>query len=185
MMKRRFVLAGITAACMVFGAVVDNRAAAASAQEINAGADAALALLKQSEPKTAELLGKAKGVLIFPKIVKGGLIIGAAAGEGVLRVGQKVDGYYLSKAVSYGFQAGIATFGYVMFLMDDESVNYVHDTAGWEVGVGPNITVADVEYASKLTTTSVQDGILVFFVNQEGLFAGGGIEGTKITRIEK
>ena len=100
-------------------------------------------------------------------------------------MGGKVDGYYLSKAVSYGFQAGIATFGYVMFLMDDESVNYVHDTAGWEVGLGPNITVGDVEYASKLTTTSVQDGILVFFVNQEGLFAGGGIEGTKITRIEK
>ena len=185
MMKRRIVLAGITAVCMAFGAVFDDRAAAASAEELNAEADATLALLKQSEPKTADLLGQAKGVLIFPKIVKGGLIIGAAAGEGVLRVEGKVNGYYLSKAVSYGFQAGVATFGYVMFLMDDESMNYVNDTAGWEVGVGPNITVADVEYASKLTTTSAQNGILVFFVNQGGLFAGGGIEGTKITRIKK
>ncbi len=161
MMKRRIVLAGIAAACMAFGAVFGDRAVAASAEEINADAAAALTLLKQSEPKTAELMGKAKGVLIFPKIVKGGLIIGAAAGEGVLRVGGKVDGYYLSKAVSYGFQAGIATFGYVMFLMDNESVDYVHDTAGWEVGVGPNITVADVEYASKLTTTSAHYHITI------------------------
>ncbi len=60
MMKRRFVLAGITAACMVFGPVFDNRAAAASAEEINAAADAALARLQQSEPVTAEMLGNAK-----------------------------------------------------------------------------------------------------------------------------
>jgi lipid-binding SYLF domain-containing protein len=186
MMKRRFVLAALTAACMAFGAVFDDRAAAASAAELNAAADATLAQLKQSEPKTVELMGRAKGVLIFPEIVKGGLIIGAAAGEGVLRVGGKVDGYYLSKAVSYGFLAGVTTFGYVMFLMDTESLDYIRDTAGWEVGVGPTVTVADESViSSKLSTSTVQSGIYVFFVNQEGFFAGAGIEGTKITQITK
>jgi len=184
MMKRQFVLAGITAACMAFGAVFDDRAAAASAQELNAAADAALARLQQSEPVTAEMLRNAKGVLIFPEIIKAGLIIGAAGGEGVLRVGGKTEGYFRSTAVSYGFLAGVTTFGYVMFLMDDDSVDYVRDTAGWEVGVGPNITIADEGIiARKLTTTTLQSGIYVFFVDQKGFFAGSGIEGTKITRI--
>lgn len=185
MMKRRFVLAAMTAACMAFGTGFDDRAAAASAQELNAAADATLARLRKSEPVTAEMLGNAKGILIFPKIIKGGLIIGAAAGDGVLRVGGKTDGYYRSTAVSYGLQAGITTFGYVMFLMDAESLDYVRDTAGWEVGVGPNITIADKGIARKLSTTTTQSGIYVFFVNQEGFFAGLGIEGTKITQIAK
>ncbi len=186
MMKSRFVLAGITAACMAFGAVFDDRAAAASAEEINATADAALARLQRSEPVTVEMLGNAKGVLIFPEIIKAGLLIGAAGGDGVLRVGGKTEGYFRSTAVSYGLQAGVTTFGYVMFLMDTESLEYVRDTAGWEVGVGPNITVADEGIiAKKLTTTTAQSGIYVFFVDQEGFFAGAGIEGTKITQIAK
>jgi lipid-binding SYLF domain-containing protein len=186
MMKRRFVLAGITAACMAFGAVGDNRAVAASAKELNAAADATLARLQKSKPVTAEMLANAKGVLIFPEIVKGGLIVGASAGDGVLRVGGKPDGYYRSTAVSYGFLAGITKFGYVMFLMDNESLDYLRDTAGWEVGVGPNVTIADEGIlARKLTTTTVQSGIYVFFIDQKGFFAGSGIEGTKITRIAK
>lgn len=183
MMNRRFVLAGITAACMAFGAVFDDRAAAASAEELNAAADAALARLQQTEPVTANMLANAKGVLIFPEIVKAGLVVGAAAGDGVLRVGGQTEGYFRSTAVSYGLQAGVAKFGYVMFLMDGDSVDYVRNTAGWEVGVGPNITVADEGIARKLTTTTVNSGIYVFFVSQEGFFAGAGIEGTKISRI--
>jgi lipid-binding SYLF domain-containing protein len=99
-------------------------------------------------------------------------------------MGGKSKGYYRSTAVSYGLQAGVTTFGYVMFLMDNESVKYVSETAGWEVGVGPTVTVADENViASRLSTTTAQSGIYVFFVDQEGFFAGAGIEGTKITRI--
>ena len=183
MMKRRFVVAGITAAYMAFGVGFADHAVAASAEEINADADATLARLQESQPVTDEMLANAKGVLIFPKIIKAGLILGAAGGDGVLRVDGKPDGYYRSVAASYGLQAGVTTFGYVMFLMDDESLNYVRDTAGWEVGVGPNITIADEGVARKLSSTTVQSGIYVFFVGQKGFFAGLGLEGTKITRI--
>jgi lipid-binding SYLF domain-containing protein len=185
MMKRRIVLVGIAAACMAFGALIDEGAAAASAEELNAAADATLARLQQTEPVTAEMLKNAKGVLIFPEIVKAGLLVGAAGGKGVLRVNGETEGYFRSTAVSYGLQAGVSTFGYVMFLMDDDSVDYVRSTAGWEVGVGPNVTVADEGIARKLTTSTAQSGIYVFFVDQEGFFAGLGIEGTKISRVSE
>ena len=182
-MKRRFVLAVIAAAGFSLSAIFPDHAVAASAEELNTEADAALNRLQQSEPVTEKMIKNAKGILIFPDILKAGLLIGGATGEGVLRVGGKAEGYFRSTAVSYGLQAGIAKFGYVMFLMDDEALNYARSSKGWELGVGPNITVADAGIARKLSTSTVQEGIYVFFVNQEGFFAGAGIEGTKISRI--
>ena len=156
-----------------------------SADELNAEADATLERLKETQPVTEEMIQTAKGILVFPEIVKGGLLIGAADGKGVLRVGGKTEGYYRSTAVSYGLQAGISKFGYVMFLMDDEAVKYARESDGWELGVGPNITVADEGVARKLSTTSARSGIYVFFVDQEGFFAGAGIEGAKISKISE
>ena len=173
----------VAAAALLF-AVHHGPVATAEEQALDAAADATLERLYASEPAAKSLSKRAKGVLVFPEIVKGGLLIGAAGGEGVLRRGSKTVGKYLSTAVSYGLQAGVTTFGYVMFLMDDEALDYVEDTAGWEVGVGPNVTVADESVTKKLTTSTVQEGIYVFFVDQKGFYAGAGIEGTKITKVE-
>lgn len=70
-----------------------------------------------------------------------------------------------------------------MFLMDDASLDYLRKSDGWEVGVGPHVTVADEGIAKKLSTTTARSGIYVFFIGQEGYFAGLGIEGTKISRL--
>jgi lipid-binding SYLF domain-containing protein len=181
-MDRRGLLIGICAG-LASGVAAPNYAAAASAAELNQQADETLAALKRTQPVTDNMIAEAKGVLIFPKIVKGGLLIGGATGEGVLREGGKATGYYRSSAVSYGLQAGIAKFGYVIFFMDEKSLSYLRESQGWEVGVGPNVTVADEGFATKFSTTSTREGIYVFFVGQKGFFAGAGIEGTKISKI--
>ena len=71
-----------------------------------------------------------------------------------------------------------------MIFMDEASLDYIKSTDGWEVGVGPVVTVADEGFAKKLTTTSTHEGIYVFFIDQQGFFAGAGLEGTKITKID-
>jgi lipid-binding SYLF domain-containing protein len=181
-MNRR-VFTRVTAAALALSLALPGPVAAGNA-ELEAEADAALASLKETEPVSDTLAKSAKGVLIFPEIIKGGFIVGAAGGKGVLRVGGKTEGYYQSLAASYGLQAGIEKFGYVMFLMDEDSLDYIRKTDGWEVGVGPTVTVADEGFAKKLSTTTAQSGVYVFFVGQQGFFAGLGIEGTKISRID-
>ena len=109
--------------------------------------------------------------------------MGAAGGRGVLRIEGRTKGYFQSTAASYGLQAGITKFGYVMVFLDDASLRYLDESAGWEVGVGPNVTVADEGFARRLSSTTARNGVVVFFLDQKGLFAGAGIEGTKITRI--
>jgi lipid-binding SYLF domain-containing protein len=119
-MNRRELLGAAAGAALLLA--LGDAAVAASAAELNADADQTMELLKQSEPVTQEMIDAAKGILIFPKIVKGGLLVGAASGKGVLRVDGKTEGFFQSTAVSYGLQAGVSKFGYVMFLMDDEAL---------------------------------------------------------------
>ena len=62
---------------------------AATAAEINRDVDSALQTLYRTTPAARQMAKVAKGVLVFPHIVKGGLIIGGQYGEGALRVGGK------------------------------------------------------------------------------------------------
>ena len=71
---------------VIAGALIANPSFADTAAEIDSNVDAALASLHQQNPKAKALGEAAKGVLVFPKIVKGGFIVGAQAGGGALRV---------------------------------------------------------------------------------------------------
>ena len=178
--KRRS-LAALAAVAM--GSTLAGPSPAATRPDLERAADATLARLVKSRPETERMLREAKGAMVFPEIIKGGLLVGGATGEGVLRIGGKTAGRYRSAAVSYGLQFGFATFGYGMLMMDRGSLDYVRRSDGWEVGVGPHVTVVDKSFARKLSTTSAQSGIYVFFLNQQGFFGGTGIEGAKISRI--
>jgi lipid-binding SYLF domain-containing protein len=158
-------------------------ALAASASAIDRDASSALVKLYQNYPGSKALADKAVGVLIFPSIVKGGFIIAGQFGDGALRKHGKTVAYYRSLAASYGFQAGIQAFGYVLFFMDDASLQYLDNSAGFELGVGPSLVVLDAGFGKNLSTTTLQKGVYAFIFDQKGLMGGVGIQGTKITRI--
>jgi lipid-binding SYLF domain-containing protein len=154
-----------------------------SAREIDREAMQSLANLFANTPDAKVLADKAVAVLVFPRIVKGGVIIGGQFGDGALRKNGKSVAYYRSLAASYGFQAGIQAFGYVLFFMDDESVQYLNNSDGWELGVGPSLVVLDSGFGKNLSTTTLQKGVYAFIFDQTGIMAGMGIQGTKITKI--
>ena len=158
-------------------------ALAQSASAIDRNAKAALASLYQNTPGAKALADKAVAVLIFPTIVKGGFIFAGQFGDGALRRNGKTVAYYRSLAASYGFQAGIQAFGYVLFFMDDASLQYLNASDGWELGVGPSLVVLDAGFGKNLSTTTLQSGVYAFIFDQTGLMGGMGIQGTKITRI--
>lgn len=153
------------------------------APELNAAATNALQQLYASQPAAKALGSKARAILIFPDILKGGFMVGAETGNGVLRQNGRTTGYYNISAASYGFQAGLQTFGYALFLMNDSAMAYLHNTGGWQIGVGPSVVVVDQGMAKTMTTTTLTQDVYAFVFNQEGLMAGLGLQGSKITRI--
>lgn len=159
------------------------RSFAASASAIDRDATAALNKLYKHTPGAKALADKAVAVLVFPSIVKGGFIIAGQFGDGALRKKGKTVAYYRSLAASYGFQAGIQAYGYVLFFMDDASVQYLESSEGWELGTGPSLVVLDEGFGKAFTTTTLRSGVYAFIFDQKGLMGGIGIQGSKITKI--
>jgi len=158
-------------------------ALAASASEIDRNVTAALETLYQTTPGAKTLAKEAKGILIFPDILKAGLIVGAQYGDGALRKKGKTVGYYRSFAGSFGLQAGVQSFGYSLLFMDDASLRYLEKSKGWEIGTGPSIVVLDKGFGKNLSSTTLQKGVYAFIFDQKGLMAGIGLQGSKITKI--
>jgi lipid-binding SYLF domain-containing protein len=158
-------------------------ALAASASEINRKVTAALTTLYQTAPGAKALASRAKGILVFPNIVKAGLIVGGQFGDGALRENGKTVRYYRSIAGSFGLQAGVQSFGYALLFMDDASLRYIEESDGWEIGTGPSIVILDKGFAKTTSTTTMQKGVYAFIFDQKGLMAGLGLQGTKITPI--
>jgi lipid-binding SYLF domain-containing protein len=185
MLKARLVASLLTLALVTTPSMGARPALAASATEINRDASAALTKLYQDIPEARSLGASAKGVLVFPSIVKAGFLFGAQYGDGALRKQGKTVGYYNTVAASYGLQAGVQTFGYVMFFMSDSALRYLDQSDGFEIGVGPSIVVLDAGKARTLTTTTAQSDVYAFIFDQKGLMAGLGLQGSKISRIAR
>lgn len=156
-------------------------------------AESAAVIEKKSRAALESLLSKSAGakaisqesvaVLVFPEILKGGLIVGGLYGEGALLQNDEVKSYYETAAGSIGLQAGIQKFGYAVFFLNENSLGYLDRSDGWEIGSAPSLVVVDEGVSGKLTTTSARENIYVFFFDQTGLMAGIGIEGNKISKI--
>jgi lipid-binding SYLF domain-containing protein len=158
-------------------------AEAASARGIDRDATSALARLYAAHPQAKTLSTRARGILIFPKIFKAGLIIGGQSGDGALRVGGRSVGYYNISAASFGLQAGGQTFSYALFFMTASSLEYLQKSDGWSIGSGPSVVIVDKGAAASMTSTTLTQDVYAFPFGQRGLMAGLGLEGSKITRI--
>lgn len=127
---------------------------------------------------------KAVAVLVFPKVTKAGLMIGGQYGEGTLFRNDKVVAYYSTAGASYGLQAGAQTYGYAMFFMNDKALAQLDAAQGFEVGVGPSVVVMDEGMAKSTTSTTMKDDIYAFIFGQQGLMAGLGLQGNKISKLQ-
>ena len=170
--------------CATNDPVTQTNAAGSSASRISRDSRAALASLYAQNP-TAKALGrKARAVLVFPSIVKGGFVVGAQAGNGaMIRDTGVISGYYQTTAASYGLQAGVQEFGYALFFMNDQAFSNINRSGGWEIGSSPSLVVVDKGMATSMTTTTLDKNMYAFFFNQRGLMGGLGLQGSKITRI--
>jgi lipid-binding SYLF domain-containing protein len=177
--------AGLLAAALAMTMTMGSSAMAGSAAEIDRTVDAALADMYANVPNARHLGSQAKAVLVFPSIVKAGFLFGAQYGEGALRERGKTVGYYNTAAASYGLQAGVQAFGYALFFMNDSALRYLDKSGGFELGSGPSIVILDVGAARALTTTTLQNDMYAVFFDQKGLMAGLGLQGSKISRIER
>ena len=152
--------------------------------------DAAINMLLETSPAAKRLAPHAKGALVFPNVVKAGFLVGVQYGDGALVRRKQEGGYYIANyynmtSASYGLQAGAQSFAYVLALMTDDAVEKAERGEIWELGVGPSVVVVDESMARTLTTETAKSDVYAFTFGQKGLMGGLGLQGTKITRLNK
>jgi lipid-binding SYLF domain-containing protein len=179
----------IAAACLAVGTLSVTACSTlpneVDRSQIDTNSSQALNTLYAQNPAAKAIGQQARAVLIFPSIVKAGLGLGGAYGEGEMRKGGRVSDYYSTFTGSWGLQAGAQSYGYAVFLMNNDAVKYVEESDGWEIGVGPTVVLVNAGVAQNLSTTSLQDDAYAFIFDQKGLMAGISIEGTKINKLDK
>ena len=165
-------------------AALVNTAAADGAAEIDIKVDGTLQLFKKEVTGGAEFLNKARAVLVFPDVVKAGLIVGGEYGKGALRKDGKSLAYYNIASASFGLQVGAQAYAIVMVFMNDEALAKFRDSKGWEAGVDGSVAVADWGSGKDINTQNYADPIVGFVLDNKGLMAGISLEGSKITKID-
>ena len=176
---------GITEAAQSVGEAIETQVTPLTGAELDARANAALTELYAESEEARALRDRAVAVLVFPRITKGGLMVGGQYGEGAMLQGGVSTGYYSIAGASYGLQIGAQVFSFAMFFLNDAAMAHFEANKGWEAGVGPTLVGGDRGWSSSMGTNDLQGDIVPVFFGQAGLMAGGGLQGTKITQIDR
>lgn len=164
----------------LFATALASPAAAASRAEIDTEVRAALARLRAMD-NAAPLFQHAQAILIFPRIVAGGFIIGGQYGEGALLRGATTAGYYNIAGASFGLLAGAQASGLAMFFMTEAALTALRQADGWEIGTGPSVVFLDRGVQANVTATTLREPVYAITFSQQGLMASLALNGTKIT----
>ena len=155
----------------------------AKRHSIDANVDSALARLYALDPSSRELIGKARGVLVFPSIVSAGFVVGGSYGQGALRVRGRTAEYYSTAAGSVGLLAGAESKAVFLLFMTDESLDKFRASKGWTVGADASVTLVNVGANAQIDSKTAQQAIIGYVLTNGGLMANVSLEGTKITPI--
>jgi lipid-binding SYLF domain-containing protein len=158
---------------------------AATANEIDAGVNASLERFVKEVKGAKEFLDASKGVLIIPKVIQGGLIVGAEYGEGALRIGGKTVGYYNIASGSFGPQIGGQEKDIIIVFMSNAALKKFRTSKNWQAGVDAKVTLVNVGVDESLNTAKFKQPVVGFVFGQKGLMAGATIEGSKFTKLKK
>jgi len=182
MKNRRYIQIFLVGMLVLLGA---SPIFAASKEEIDIEVTGALDRFHK-EVEGAELfLKKAKGVLIFPEVVKAGIGIGGEYGEGALRINGATVDYYSTAAASIGFQLGAQLKTVILVFLDATALERFRASEGWEVGVDGSVALVEFGAGKDINTVNINDPVVGFVISNKGLMYNLTLEGSKLSKLKK
>ncbi len=179
---RQFALAFVT--CLLLFSFTGS-AWSASKTELDARIRSSFQALYSDSPAARELVTKAVGVLIFPRIYKAGAGFGGKFGEGALMINDAPVQYYRVTSGSFGFQLGLQARAEALLFMTSESLRAFREGDGWEAGLDGSVAIVQFGVGDSIDTHSGRDPIIGFVYGNKGLMYDLSIEGTKYWKIVK
>ena len=175
----------LMAASLLLGMWMPSASFAASKEEIDTNVDVALEQFYKESEAGKRLAGRAKGLLVFPKVVKAGIGIGGEYGEGALIIGGSKVAYYNTAAASIGFQLGAQVKSQIIMFMTNDALDTFRSSDGWEAGVDGSVAVVEFGSGGEISSNTAQEPIIGFIFSNKGLMFNLTFEGSKMTKIDR
>jgi lipid-binding SYLF domain-containing protein len=170
---------------IIAGLLVTKDSSAASAEKINIGVNNTLKRFSKEVSGGSEFLKNAKGVLVFPSVIKAGFGIGGEYGEGALRISGKTVEYYNTAAASIGLQLGAQSKSIVLAFLTNKALSNFRKSKGWKAGVDGSVAVLKWGVGEDINTVDIKDPIVGFVFSNKGLMYNLTIEGSKFSKIDR
>ena len=168
-----------------FLSVFATVAIAASAAKIDTEVNKTLGVFKEEINGADVFLNQAAGYLVFPRVIKVGVGIGAETGEGALRVGGSTVEYYRTTGGSFGLQLGAQAKSIVIAFLTQESLDKFRNSSGWKVGVDGSVALIDIGVGKTIDTDNIKDPVVGFIFGSKGLMYNLTLEGSKFSKLDK
>jgi SH3 domain-containing YSC84-like protein 1 len=126
-------------------------------------------------------VGRAKGVLIAPEIVKAGFIFGGSGGRAVLIARDPKSGkwvgpaFYALATASVGFQAGLSVSETITLVMTEKGMNSLLSPS-FKIGGDASIAAGPVGAGAKSDVLAD----LIQFSRSKGVYGGLNLDGTVV-----
>jgi lipid-binding SYLF domain-containing protein len=183
------VLAGCTTSATVTPASSPSAAAgltplsAEQKRDLAEGHADTLRRLYAIAPGSRKLVEDAAGVLVFPRALSAGLVVGGEIGNGELMIKGRHAGYYRTTSASVGLQAGAQSKALVFLFTTPDALRRFQDSQGWSVGADASVALLKIGANGEIDINSARAPVVAFALTNMGLMANLTVEGTKITRI--
>jgi lipid-binding SYLF domain-containing protein len=139
---------------------------------------------KDLGPSVRSLVKRAKGVLIYPQVLKGAFIFGASGGSGAMLAYDDKTGkwggpaFYTIGEASIGLQIGGEASEVVLVALTDRGVASLLSTSA-KLGADVGIAVGPVGAGAEAATANLSAD-LVSYSRSKGLYAGVSLEGAVV-----
>ena len=185
LMNTRTLLASALVAVIALSGCVTNSSPgfeAGPAPRMEEGVATTMTALYDSAPGARELAAKARGILVFPRVVDGGVIVGGEYGRGQLSVDGRNAGSYKVTSISLGLQAGLQSQSLVLMFMSQEALDRFTRDNTWTAGADASVAIGRVGANGRLETVN-ESGVIAFALTNAGVMAGARVDGTRISKV--
>ena len=179
--RNLYTVVSVVAAALLLSAV----SLGATKDQIDERVQNTMTKFDQLNPTHQDLVRRAKGILVFPHVTKGGAGVAGEFGEGALLVHGQTVGYYSLSSASVGLTLGVAKHDEIIMFMTQESLDKFTSTKGWAVGADTGIAVLSKGAGGDYDTKTLQRPILGFVFAEKGLIADVSLDGSKITQLNR
>ncbi len=139
---------------------------------------------KDMGPPLHSLLARAKGVLIYPQVLKGAFIVGVSGGSGVMLAHDQKAGkwggpaFYTIGEASFGLQAGGQASEVILVALSDRGVAALLATSA-KLGADAGVALGPVGAGAAAATANLSADI-ISYSRAKGLYAGISVDGAVV-----